>query len=92
MRKGFMNLCSHIATCLRRNIIPKEQNVAMALRDASEWPPTSRQFLQRGGSVGAVATMLFQRAIESDEYAGDPLHTETFGDRIQQLPECRNDK
>ncbi|KAB8257968.1 hypothetical protein BDV32DRAFT_139951 [Aspergillus pseudonomiae] len=75
-----------------KNIIPNEQDVEMVLHDASEWPPTSRQFLQRGGSIGAVATMLFQRPMESDEYAGDPLHLETFGDKIQQLPECRNDK
>lgn len=59
IRRGFMNLCNYVAICLRRNIIPNEQNVEMVLRDASEWPPTSREFLQRGGSVGAVATMLF---------------------------------
>lgn len=91
MRKGFMNLCNHIATCLQRNIVPNEQNVEMVLREANEWPPTSRVFLQRGGSVGAVATMLFQRAMESDEFTGDPLHVETFGNKIRQLPECRND-
>ncbi|KAJ6112318.1 hypothetical protein N7523_008379 [Penicillium sp. IBT 18751x] len=91
MRNGVMNLCNHIANCLRGHMIPNESNVEMVLHDASEWPPTSRSFLQRGGSVGAVATMLFQRAMESDELAGDPLHMETFGDQILQLPECRND-
>jgi hypothetical protein len=81
MRNGLMNLCNHIATSLRGDMIPNKPNVEMVLHDASEWPPTSRTFLQRGGSVGAVATMLFERAME------DPLHM----DEIQQLPECRND-
>ncbi|KAJ6076668.1 hypothetical protein N7499_008649 [Penicillium canescens] len=91
MRYGVMNLCGHIANCLRGHMIPNKPNVEMVLRDASEWPPTSRIFLQRGGSVGAVATMLSKRAMESDELAGDPLLMETFEDQIQQLPECRND-
>jgi hypothetical protein len=56
-----------------------EYDLEMVLHDASEWPPTSRTFLQRGGSVGAVATMLFEKAME------DPLHMETFEDEIQQL-------
>lgn len=91
MRNGLMNLCNYIATCLRGDMILNQPNVEMVLQDASEWPPTSRTFLQYGGSVGAVATMLFERAMESDELAGDPLHMETFEDEIQQLPECRND-
>ncbi|KAN0083849.1 hypothetical protein V8E54_002937 [Elaphomyces granulatus] len=91
MRKGFTNLCNHIATCLKKSIIPTEENVMMVLRDASEWPPSCRNFLERGGTVTAVATMLFQRAMESDELAGDPLHLETFEDDIKRLPICRND-
>jgi hypothetical protein len=91
MRNGFLNLCNHIATCLRRNMVPSQPNVETVLREASEWPSTSKAFLQRGGTVGAVASMLFRRAMESDELAGDPLHLETFAQEIQQLPECRND-
>ncbi|KAA8648109.1 uncharacterized protein ATNIH1004_003992 [Aspergillus tanneri] len=90
MRKEFMKLCDHIAACLQRNMIPNEQNVKMVLRDARE-RSSSRNFLQRGGSVGAVATMLFQRAVESDELSGDPLHMEAFEAKIQRLPECQND-
>lgn len=91
MRYGVMNLCDHIAKCLRGHMIPNKPNVEMVLHDASAWPPTSRSFLQRGGSIGSVATMLFKRAMESDELAGDPLLMETFEDQIQQLSECRND-
>lgn len=35
--------------------------------------------------------MLSQRAMESDELAGDPLHAEICAREIQQLPQCRND-
>lgn len=91
MRTGFTNLCSHIATCLKKSIIPTEQNVMMVLRDASEWPPCCRNFLERGGTVTAVATMIFQRAMENDEFAGDATHLETFEDDIKRLPVCRND-
>ncbi|KAJ5183288.1 hypothetical protein N7492_000904 [Penicillium capsulatum] len=91
MRNGLMNLCNHISTCLQGHMVPNEPNVEMVLRNASEWSPVSKSFLQRGGSVGAVATMLFQRAMESDELAGDPLHMESFEKEVQQLPECRND-
>jgi hypothetical protein len=45
MRNGVMNLCNHIANCLRGYMIPNESNVEIVLRDASEWPPTSRSFL-----------------------------------------------
>lgn len=91
MRKGFMNLCNHTAACLRENKIPTEQNVETVLCDASEWPPSSREFLRHGGNVSAVVTMLFQRAMESDEFAGDPLHLECHEDYIEKLPGCRND-
>ena len=91
MRTGFTNLCSHIATCLKKNIIPTEQNVMMVLRDANEWPPCCRNFLERGGTVTAAATMIFQRAMENDEFAGDATHLETFEDDIKRLPICRND-
>jgi hypothetical protein len=43
------------------------------------------------GSVEAVATMLFQRAVESDKLVGDSLHPETLSAEICRLPECRND-
>jgi len=91
MRKGFTNLCKHIAACLKRNIIPTEQNVMMVLHDASEWPPSCKNFLERGGTVTAAATMLFHIAMEIDELTGDGTHLETFEDDIKQLPMCRND-
>lgn len=37
------------------------------------------------------ATMLFQKAMESGEFAGNPLHLEFHEDDIEKLPGCRND-
>lgn len=91
MRQGFANMCDHIATCLRAKVVPNEANVLGALENASEWPPVTKNFLQRGGSVASVALMLFQGAMDQDELTGDGTHTEIFGEDITKLPECRND-
>ncbi|KAH1891042.1 hypothetical protein KXV57_006097, partial [Aspergillus fumigatus] len=91
MRKGLVALLGHIAACLQRNMIPSEHNVEMILRGAKS--SSSERFLQRGGSVEAVATMLFRWAMESDELAGTPSHLrlEAFEAKICQVPACRND-
>jgi ribosomal protein S18 acetylase RimI-like enzyme len=91
MRKGLVTLLGHIAACLQGNMIPSEHNVEMILRGARS--SSSERFLQRGGSVEAVATMLFRWAMESDELAGNPSHLrlEAFEAKICQVPACRND-
>ncbi|KAH1922578.1 hypothetical protein KXV48_005635 [Aspergillus fumigatus] len=91
MRKGLVALLGHIAACLQRNMIPSEHNVEMILRGAKS--SSSERFLQRGGSVEAVATMLFRWAMESDELAGNSSHLrlEAFEAKICQVPACRND-
>ncbi|KAF2241528.1 hypothetical protein BU26DRAFT_525043 [Trematosphaeria pertusa] len=91
MRGGFADLCNHFAACLRGNKLPITTNVLDALQNANEWPPTSRTFLQRGGTVESVGSMLFESAMQQDELAGDGEHLELFGDEIKALPECRND-
>jgi ribosomal protein S18 acetylase RimI-like enzyme len=91
MRQGFTNLCLYIATCIRDKMGPCEVNVLAALRDANEWPPATKSFLQRGGSIASVASMIFERAMNNDEWAGDGDLEELFGKEIAELPECRND-
>jgi GNAT superfamily N-acetyltransferase len=91
MRQGFTNMCDHIATCLRAKVVPNEANVLDALQNASEWPPVTKNFLQRGGSVACVALMLFKEAMNQDELAGDGMHADVFEEDITKLPECRND-
>lgn len=35
--------------------------------------------------------MCFQLAMDQDEFAGDGEHHNVFSDKIEALPECRND-
>ncbi|KAI0099041.1 hypothetical protein GGR51DRAFT_536560 [Nemania sp. FL0031] len=92
MRQGFINMLQHIARCLGKKRLPNTTTILDFYRDeVSEWPPVTRNYLQRGGTVAAVAMMLFDRAIDQDEWAGDGTMMETFEDDINQLPACRND-
>ncbi|KAI9696516.1 MAG: hypothetical protein M1820_008144 [Bogoriella megaspora] len=94
MRRGFVNLCNHFVTALKWNNdtgIPSRVNVLHAAECASEWPPATLNYLQRGGTAYAVGSMVFNRAMEQDRWAGDGEHYEIFKNDIDQLPECRND-
>lgn len=94
MRQGFANMFSHFAKCLHQGKKPSERNVLelyeWQVRE-SEWPPVTRNFLQRGGSVAAAANAIFERAMEEDEWAGDASHRDIFGADIDALVACRND-
>lgn len=92
MREGFTSMVSHFAECLRRSRMPTEGEVLDFYRlRVSEWPPVTRNYLQRGGSVAAVANMIFEKAMLQDEWAGDGEHREVFGEDIDELAVCRND-
>jgi hypothetical protein len=43
-----------------------------------EWPPACRNILQRGGTVASIAITIFQKAMESDELAGDSLLLQAY--------------
>lgn len=90
-RRGFANLFLHAATALRSKNPPTLSNILMEFEDASEWPPYTRNFLQRGGRPESVLRTLFENTLEQDEWAGDGSHMETFEDQVKALPECRND-
>jgi hypothetical protein len=92
MRQGFTKMCDHIARCLRERQLPDEETVLQFYRNkTSEWPPVTKNYLQRGGTVAAVATMLFYNVMEWDEWAGDGMHLHCHEDEIKKLPVCRND-
>ncbi|TRX96470.1 hypothetical protein FHL15_002742 [Xylaria flabelliformis] len=92
MRQGFVNMCNHIACCLRKKQLPDTETILdFYQEEVSEWPPVTSNYLERGGTVAAVAMMIFDRAIDSDEWAGDGTFMEIFADNINQLPTCRND-
>jgi len=94
MRLGFTKLCLHFSECVKKaNIVglPNEENVLHELREANERPPVSRNFLDRGGSVYSVGSLVFDAAMDQDLFAGSGDHYRAFRDEIEQLPECRND-
>jgi hypothetical protein len=59
--------------------------VLAALRDVNEWPPATRNSIERGGSIASVASMIFENAMNNDEWAGDSTHEELFGKEIAEL-------
>lgn len=92
MRQGFINMCNHISTCLKRKKIPNEDNVLFTLRnETSEWPPVTENYLEGGGTVAGVATILFEEAMYANQWSGDVTHQGIFQDKIEELPACRND-
>lgn len=91
MREGFVNLFDHFAACIRNKELPTEPFIMRAMQNSNEWPPVSRAFLQRGGTVHSVASMIFKDAMEEDNWAGDGNHWDVFKDDIRKLPACRND-
>ncbi|SPO06327.1 uncharacterized protein DNG_09016 [Cephalotrichum gorgonifer] len=91
-RRGFANMFDYVASCLREERLPTKENVLELYRNrSSEWPPVTKHYLERGGTVAAVASMVFQGAMAWDEWAGDGLHRMVFGEQIDELPPCRND-
>lgn len=92
MRQGFSHMFSHFAKCLEQGRMPTEGEILDFYRShVSEWPPVTRNYLQRGGSVAAIANTIFEKAMDRDEWAGDGLHREVFSDQIDELVACRND-
>jgi len=91
MRQGFVKVWKHIATCLERREVPSERNVLDIVKDTKEWPPTTRNFLQRGGTVEPVFLAICKQAMEEDEWTRHDLYVETCGEDIADLPEFRND-
>lgn len=84
MRQGVLNLWLHVATCLQSGKVPNEPNVLEVLRNGREWPPATKNFLQRGGTVESVFLAICRRAMTLGEFMED-------AEEIAKLSECRND-
>jgi len=46
MRQGFSNMFDHVAKCLRAKQVPDGPNVLQMMRNYSEWPPVTKNFLK----------------------------------------------
>jgi hypothetical protein len=56
MWRGFAALCQHFSECVKKGKFPNEENVLDEMDGAGEWPPNSKNFLNRGGTVYAVGS------------------------------------
>lgn len=85
-RTGFCMLWKYLADCIKENMLPTESNIMLLIRNANEWPPHCRNFIQKGGAISSAATMLFKRTME--------LEQSYHMDREEpiDLPTCRNDR
>lgn len=91
MRKGFVNIFNYIAKMLQARQLPTTDNVLFTQSNENEWPPNTRNYLQRGGTVYAVLQACFDSAIEEDIYLGNGEHHAMSKEQILPLPACRND-
>ncbi|KAF9697622.1 hypothetical protein EKO04_004023 [Ascochyta lentis] len=111
MRQGVANLCGHFAACLRRTglgadglsaALPTPTHVLEVMQSAGEWPPCSRNYLGRGGTVSAIGSAMFWSAMQQDEIVGDGSFVDACTDasiedigglraEFKGLPNCRND-
>lgn len=90
LRQGFTNIFGYVAEAVRAKKVPNAINV-LHYADG-EWPPCTKSFLQRGGTVAAVVLACFDGAMSQDQYLGDGEHQSLFQEtEIDNLPTCRND-
>jgi hypothetical protein len=88
-RTGFCMLWNHLAACIEGNMLPTEENILLLVRNANEWPPHCRNFIQKGGLISSAATMLFKKAMELEEF----YHLEDEQNLTPiDFPTCRNDR
>ncbi|OKL58029.1 hypothetical protein UA08_06455 [Talaromyces atroroseus] len=88
---GFSMIWKHIVSCLRKNMLPTEANILLLVRNANVWPNHSRNFLQNGGTVSSVATMLFRKTMELEEFY-DITYEDVDHGVPHNLPSCENDR
>lgn len=92
LRNGYAKLFQRIATCLERKELPICSSVLHDLHMyGDEWPPNTKNYLNRGGKVEDALQVVFEIARDQDDYAGDGSSWDTIGDDFEKLKTCRND-
>lgn len=93
VRQGFSAMLVHFAACLEAGRLPTEANVRNVVEHASEWPPVTRNYLERGGTIAAVGSCLFEGTMEQSPLAGDGSGLDcTKPGLYETIPKCRNDE
>jgi hypothetical protein len=72
-------------------LAPATENVLAVYQDTSEWPPVTRNYLSRGGTVEAAFLTSVDGAMDQDARIGDGEFEAIMGQDVSVLPTCRND-
>jgi hypothetical protein len=72
-------------------MLPDETSVMVVLDVDEQQKANTKNFLKGGGSVEAVVMMIFQWAVQADEFAGEGSLGEDWAEELEDLPTCRND-
>ncbi|KAL8706517.1 MAG: hypothetical protein Q9201_000449 [Fulgogasparrea decipioides] len=92
LRLGFAQFLGYIAHALNSKHLPTTARLVSIAEDMGEWPPHTRNFLQRGGRPISAVLACFDMAMNQDRYLGDGEHETVFGEEIEKFPKCRNDR
>lgn len=90
LRQGFSNLFLYTAEVLRKDITPNALTISAQLRFTGEWPPCTKNLLEKGRVESALQS-LFKSTQDEGEWARDGGYLYAFKEDIDALPECRND-
>ncbi|UKZ76094.1 hypothetical protein TrVFT333_003790 [Trichoderma virens FT-333] len=92
MRQGFASILGHFARLLRDHTEPPHVHKILEMtRSSREWPPVTKTYLSRGGTVEAVGSALFARAMDESLWAGGGIIWDLYADEMEALSACRND-
>ncbi|QKX63191.1 uncharacterized protein TRUGW13939_10360 [Talaromyces rugulosus] len=95
IRQGYTNIFSRVRDCLESSIAPSVENILQVVRQWSEWPPVTRNYLTRAGDlsgVKAVLACIFNEARNRDDRTGDGEFQIMYASEYSSLSDCRNDR
>lgn len=94
LRRGFVNIFQIAMACLEAKKAPTAENLEWCYNNRSEWPPDTKNYLRRAGTLmgcRAVLRHMFDTAKENDEKAGNRECQIILKKKWSDLPTCRND-
>jgi hypothetical protein len=75
VRTGHRHLFGHIIASLDQNQVPTVKNILKVVEEAGEWPPVTRNFIQRAGNKGIEDTLKYviTAMLDKDLKAGNGI-------------------
>lgn len=95
IRQGYVNIFARVCDCLNLNLTSTVENVLQIVRQRSELPPVTRNYLTRAGDlpgIKAALTCIFNEARNRDDRTGDGEFQRMYAGELCSLSVCRNDR